>query len=286
MINIKPQDSAERNFIIRDLPDGDYFSIDAVSKSSVCDLEKSAGLYYAKHIAKTYIQETTPAMAFGTAVHTAVLEPLRFAEEYLVQPDFGDARSKAAREAKGEWLLDNEGRTILKSAEMEDINGIVKALEANPDTHPYIKAPGDVELAMFWQDEMTGIRCKAKADKVVRDRVIVDLKTAIDSSPEGFAKASGNFKYHVQAASYSYGFSRIYGYLPTKFVFIAVEKKPPYLNAVYTLSDRDIMAGWNKYVRLLQELERRLRLDDWPRVSHTVGETELELPFWAVRDDL
>ena len=107
---------------------------------------------------------------------------------------------------------------------------------------------GDAERVFQWSDENTGVKCKAKADYVKGD-MIVDLKTAQDASPTGFAKACANFGYHWQDAHYSNGSGC------ARFVFVVVETSYPFGTAVYEL-DEDakyagrcpVKAAINKYV--------------------------------------
>lgn len=49
------------------------------------------------------------AMTIGTAVHMALLEPIRFAEEVVVKPDDFDGRTKAGKE----WLAEHAGRIVM-----------------------------------------------------------------------------------------------------------------------------------------------------------------------------
>ena len=70
--------------------------------------------------------------------------------------------------------------------------------------------------------------------------LIVDLKTTMDASPDAFARTAANFNYPLQAAYYVDGLQAAGIASPdavTSFVFLVVEKTPPYGVAVYTLPE-------------------------------------------------
>jgi hypothetical protein len=56
-------------------------------------------------------------MAFGTAVHTFVLEQDRFADEFVVAEKF-DRRTKEGKEAAARFEEGNQGKTLITSEEM------------------------------------------------------------------------------------------------------------------------------------------------------------------------
>jgi hypothetical protein len=46
----------------------------------------------------------TDALDLGRAIHCAILEPERFASEYIAEPDFGDLRTNTAKAQRAAWL--------------------------------------------------------------------------------------------------------------------------------------------------------------------------------------
>ena len=64
--------------IYPDLPNEEYHRCDGVSNSMLSDMARSPAHFQA---ARRRQREETPAMAIGTAIHCAVLEPERFAAE-------------------------------------------------------------------------------------------------------------------------------------------------------------------------------------------------------------
>jgi len=85
----------------------EYQAIQAVNFSSLKMMRESP-LHY-RH-ALTAIRAESPAMALGSAVHCAVLEPGRFALEYSPEPVFGDCRLKENKATRDLWRAANEGK--------------------------------------------------------------------------------------------------------------------------------------------------------------------------------
>lgn len=185
--------------------------------------------------------EQTPAMAFGSAVHMAVLEPRRFRKEYVLA-DF-DARTKAGKELKQQYL--EQGKTLLSVEQGEMIDGIVKAIEKNPYAKRLLK--GKHETAHFWTDPETGEKCKCKTDcetDIGDVHYIVDLKTCGNADPDEFVRDAVKFGYFMQAAMYCEGVKCDTG-KESVFVFVAVEKDPPYCVNVLQCGAEEMKLGMN-----------------------------------------
>ena len=100
------------------------------------------------------------------------------------------------------------------------------------------------------------------------------MKTTEDASPRGFQNSLAKFRYHVQAAWYLRGLEGA-----EEFVFIAVEKKPPYLVAVYQASAAVIAAGVRAADINLSNLSECRKKNHWPGYSEAI-ET-IDLPKWC-----
>jgi hypothetical protein len=100
------------------------------------------------------------AMTIGTAVHMALLEPIRFAEEVVVRPDDIDGRTKAGKE----WLAENAGRIVM-AREMHD------RARAYAGAFTTALAAIGIDPIGWWLDYERGIvwseafgRCRCKPD--------------------------------------------------------------------------------------------------------------------------
>jgi exodeoxyribonuclease VIII len=93
---------------------------------------------------------------------------------------------------------------------------------------------------------------------------LVDLKTTTDASPAGFARAVERYRYHVQAAYALDGWPQAGGGTVERFVFIAVEKTPPYAVGLYDLSPALLRQGRWLYQQALRTAEGCLTRQYWP----------------------
>ena len=250
------------------MPAAQYHATDAVSASLLKQIAKSPA-----H-AKAYLQqqqEPTAAMLFGTAFHTCVLESERFDNEYAVFE--GDKRTKEGK-VNYERLV-TEGKTIITAVDYNAITAMAEAIGEHPAAGALVRGEGQTEVSMFWDDDETGLACKCRPD-IWMGRVIVDLKTTEDASPEGFARSIQNYGYGIQAAHYLAGSGA------DTFLFVAVEKKAPYAVAVYQL---DVMS------LEICELKRRDMLQLWASCRESDAfpaysdECQLiSLPGWVTAD--
>jgi PDDEXK-like domain of unknown function (DUF3799) len=194
----------------------------------------------------------TPAMQFGKDFHAAALEP------HLYRPS---ETTKAAR--------DNA----------EKIAGMVAALRAHPIAGALL-ARGRPEVTARWRDPATGIECKARADLWIPElATIADLKSCADASPEEFARSVANYGYHAQEAMYRDGFGIASGAPVRSFVFIACEKAPPFLVAVYMLDEPAVLRGGRAIGAALERLRECLETDTWPGLPASIQ--TIDLPRWA-----
>lgn len=69
-----------------DIPNSAYHAADGISSSMLKDARISLMYFYGRYIAGTIKRETSNAFTMGSLVHTLVLEPAKFDEEYAVFP--------------------------------------------------------------------------------------------------------------------------------------------------------------------------------------------------------
>lgn len=252
-----------------------YWTHPGVSQSQLRDLARSPMHYYAKHVARTAPVEETAAMRFGSALHMAVLEPEDYAKRYVVQD--WDARTTAGKARRDSVIA--SGATVLGSDDAETIRAMAAALRNDPLASIILSARSHTEHPIEWEDETTGILCKARPDAVVTlngRTSIVDLKTTADASPESFAKSIADFGYAVQGAMYLDGWRAAVGPADS-FTFIAVEKGAPYAIGVYELDADSIERGRAKRTELLDKLATCRAENKWPGYAPAM----IGLPRWA-----
>lgn len=258
-----------------------YHAGPGISKSGLDKIAKSPLHYWDSYINPKKVTRTeTPAMAFGTAVHTAILEPDTFSSRYYIMPKV-DGRTKAGQAAKAEAeaAVAETGATIIDEA----MHANVKAVAASVRQHRLLAdvlENGVPELSVYWIDRDTGILCRCRPDWLAAG-LILDVKTTEDASPAAFQRSAYGWRYHTQAAFYLDGMAANGVDLRT-FLFAAVEKSSPFACTAFRASEQMLQAGRDEYKRLLQIYAKCVGANVWPGYSDTY--INLELPSWVQRD--
>jgi len=247
--------------------------------------------------------EETDAMIFGSAYHCFILEPEKFENDYYVFNDssicqvlIGEGyKSPRSTKAYKEWE-ESEMRIIGdKKVITLDTHERLKAMREKIMRHPYAKmllANGIKEQGYMGEIETEAgiIKVKFKPDQSNDNRkIIVDLKTTIDASQDGFTKKAADMDYHLQAAFYSDLLGKVTGDgRAYRFVFIAQEKKKPFAFNIFEASPQFISQGRFEYEMLLQLYKFCLDNSTWPGYQiwceNKYGILELKLPAWAIKD--
>jgi hypothetical protein len=248
-----------------------------VSRSALEQMQRSAA-HYKAWVDGTVEDEETPALIFGAAFHCAMLEPQRYETDYAVEPSFGDCRKTANKEARDAWRREHAGATWLPIEDARAITGMVKAVHSHPLASKMVR-DGEPELTVRWQDDETGLPCKARSDYYVeRLGMVADFKSSLDASPEAFRKEIVKRRYHRQYAFYRDGFAAV-GAAAAHFVFVVVEKSPPYAIGIYTLDEQGVALGHSQVHALMRDMRDCLDKKAWPGFPATIR--TLDLPPWA-----
>lgn len=219
---------------IFNMTDEEYFALPAVSQSDVKNALESERKFFenwAGNLNKVS-KEPTDAMLFGSALHCLVLEPEEFKSRFNVLPEGTNLRTNAGKAIRDEMLA--TGKPLLKSEQMEELYEIAKSVRNNVRVEKMLNNTVK-EQAIVWFDEEYGVWCKAKAD-MVNHHYLADLKTTEDASAEGFNSSVVKYGYHIQDTWYMRGM-RALNKPHQAFMFVAVEKKPPYLVCTHVLDD-------------------------------------------------
>ena len=281
-----------------DFKASEYSKIDSVSVSRLKKIKKSP-LHY-----KEEEYKESPAMAFGSAYHCYLLEPDKFKERYYIIDEksiidilIGEgAKSPRATNQYKEWLRDHQnaaaGLTILTGEEYQKISDMAKRI----NSHHYAKSlitNGIAERFLFvlLTDKFGNeYYIKLIADYLKHNkRIITDLKTAEDSSHDGFTRAGAKYDYHLQAALYSDIIEKLYSPgLPYKFFFLAQESSKPYAFNLFQASNQYINQGRYEYEMLLMLWKECTTSGKYPGYQvwceNKYGVNEISLPNWAVKE--
>jgi hypothetical protein len=249
----------------------------------------------------------------GEATHVAALEPevyggndveealhvieqpqLQASNEsqgrYLVFKGTRDERHKRYQSALAKAAL---ARAKLITEDMDrTARAIAKAVRSNPDVAPYI-AGGHRELTVLWDYEepqvamidgwSIAMRCRID---YLTDVAIIDLKSTYDASPDEFAKSMWNQGCFVQAAMQQDGVAAVTR-RRRPYLWLAVEKTPPYACALYEPSHIGLEMGRNSYrdwlrkLHVCQERHDKGEPNAWPGYTDGVA-MQLDPPRWAM----
>lgn len=271
--------------VIKEMKNEEYHAHGYVSSSQLRTILSQSLAHFI--YSKNNHTPPTPAMEFGTAYHTLILEPQNFAKDYFTLDDNDrpcpdkDYKNTANREWKAEKIAENVHKSFVKKDEYEQLQAMREVINDNPFIVDLLEGCS-FEDSFFTEIDGIGVRSRPDGYK---DNVIIDLKTTADASPDGFGKSAANFKYHVQAALYHDILEQYDGKKRT-FVFIAQEKQAPYIVQLYYVPEYLLDIGRREYKRALGLLKQAVKTGEFPgfESKEQGGIRELELPHWALRE--
>jgi exodeoxyribonuclease VIII len=195
-----------------------------------------------------------------------------------------------------EWMKNNAGRQVLTQEQWDALHGMRDAVLAHPAARALLTGcEGEAELSCYWQETVAQgadripVLLRGRPDFWRKDGIIVDLKSTEDAGPEEFARSIANWRYHVQHPIYLDGTAKALNaaqakgqfkdwQTPRAFVFIAVEKKPPYAVGVYTLDEESVALGRAEYKADVRTYAQCLKSNQFPAYSPKIQ--NISLPAW------
>lgn len=264
-----------------DVPDSVYYSLDAseyLSNSELGVFDDSPRGYYRRFISRVDpAPEPTDAMQFGTLFGQIAMG---LGPEIVEIPKIALAADGSRRgKAYQQFLDDNPGKLLLTTTQVQQIAWMLESLRDHEmAARLFMDAPGEVEFAIRWECEKTGLKRRAKLDKLLGN-LILDLKTTKSADPKSFASSVLDYGYHRQACFYQDAVAALYGEkLPV--VFVCVERTPPYEVATYDLTPEFEDFGRWSLDRLLARFAECKASGVWERPEH--GQIlSLSPPQWA-----
>lgn len=260
---------------IFEMPDAAYRAAPGVSQSSLKVMIEKSPLHFKWEL--EHPEPPTEAQIIGNLVDHAVLEPwkIKIGESHWIRPE---GMSFRTNEGKA-WRDEHSDLPIISEKDAANITGMIKGVAAHPIARRII-ADGQSGMSMFchhaWDDYKT-LR-KGRTDKMAKDRwghhIIGDLKTTEDASPQAFSKSASKYFYHVQNAYYFDLYRDIIGEEPI-FVFIVIEKNPPYDCVLYRLTDEDVHTGRIRYFEALKRHGECKESGIWPGYSQDIQRLKL-----------
>lgn len=270
------------------LPNEEYHKIDAISKSRLSDASISMLKYFDSHIAPQTAEDEdeTPAqkknLTFGSALHCRILEPERYEEEYLIVPKV-DKRTKQGKEdfAHYEDRCAAEGKTMILDKDAAKCEIIAKKIHEHPVAGKLIGASTLKETSIFWEDPVTGEKCKCRPDTILLGNgIILDTKSA--RGVEEFQIEGENWerRHHFSPAHYGMGVEIALGVVINAYIFIASEKVRPFDTQLYIFDDLSLQAGQQHVRSLINQISECKKTGIWPGRSPDIK--TIGLPRYAL----
>lgn len=208
-----------------------------LSKSQLAEMECPAKFKYkyidgGKDDEKDYLN-------VGNAVHTLALEPDLFHDRFYILPE-GMRRDKRMKAYQDEIEAAGK-RKMITHNDFQDIEGMAKSLSSNRTALSLLDTSGKIEPSIFWNDEETGVKLRCRPDFYRDDGLVVDLKTCNSAEPMKFFRDAFNFHYDMSVGMTCDGIKMLTGKMPDNYVFLVIEKKPPYIIEAY-----DSFRPWDK----------------------------------------
>jgi hypothetical protein len=254
------------------MPFSEYLALDAASKGKLWTLHTKTPAHCQAE------REATADMDWGTAAHVALLEPDKLASTVLRGP--ADRRGKKWTE----FVDATPGKLVLPEPEFDRVVEMQNTVMLNPQVKALTTRAGVSEATGLWIDPDTGLLCRCRPDRYVESlSLMADLKTTNDASPDGFRRVAMRLGYDLQDVMYTEGWNRAGGGEVEDFIFIVVERDPPYAHAIYQLDEPARLRGRTIMQKALLTYQQCKAAGQWPGYPAEVS--RLTFPEWVYQED-
>lgn len=262
-------------------------NLTALRSSYLKPLKKSPA-----HLQTSLQEERVESEAFrqGKLVHKFLENPEKFMESYVVEPEFtgltkdgkDSKRSAEAKNLRCAWRASiPDDKVILKTDDVDLIKGISKSVREHTLVRNLLKE-GMSETSLWVNDAENEVTLASRPDFIAKEGFIVDIKTTRSAHPDDFTRdifSPGGYHYVLQASLYA-RCAKLAGLQRSdSFVFIAIEKEPPYCLNVFPL-DHGCLAVGDSYVEKLIKLYGQcLKSGEWP--GYSTKAVPVNIPTWV-----
>lgn len=219
----------------------EYHLLSGISASGLKTAWKDPKLYHFKHKLKRL---ESPALAIGTAVHEALLEPKKFdISNYNLAP----------KDLEKLDIMINNGKVMFNYIVSRTLN----------------------EHSLILQDN--GFVRKVRADAYDPiNGIIYDVKTTRYNSKEKFIKDAYDLGYHIQASFYL-DTLKMAGYKADYFAFLVIPSESPCEPFAITVDDLLIEDGREAYNQVLENVL------NYNRTNEAVFFHNMSMPLWRMK---
>lgn len=272
---------------VYEISNEEYHASAGFSRSAIMEFKRSPKHFWHKYVNPNYVKpEQTAAMEFGTALHTALLEPQEFWNRAAVKPedkitigklpllrDVGREAYEAAKKLQDEkriakeaaevaFLAESEGKIILSVDDKKRLDDMCESIYQDVYAKELLLG-AKYEKSIYWIDRETQILCKCRPD-IWHNNFIVDYKTAKNASERAFFYQMMEEGYYMQFAMMHLALKNVLNIDMRDFIFLVQEKEEPYLPAVYQLSEQRLEDGIAEFHGLLRQMKICMENNEFP----------------------
>lgn len=250
------------------ISNSEYRAIDAVSNSELLMIKQNPADY---DWSKTAPEDPAKVATkdFGTALHTALLEPEQFANDVLVSSV--DGRNTKTFEKE---VTDNQDKTVITEVEAERIRIMQASALCHPALHRFLTIEGDRESSIVVYDAEFDcwLKIRPDIDASVKHGFVGDLKsTELISNwrePVEWRNPLFTYGYGHTAAFYLYVSSLFYGREIETYKFGLCQKTislGKYPCSVFTITKPELieLGFWGDMLNNLSIYSERKKSGDW-----------------------
>lgn len=268
---------------VYDLDINEYHSGEGFSRSSLMEFLKSPFHFWYKLNNKEQkepvdIIRKINALDFGNALHTYILENETFFDRYVVMEKVNrTTKDGKARYADVKVFAEERGRQIICQEAYQEIEAMAASIDAHNEARELISG-AVYEKSIYWNDPNTELLCKVRPD-IWHSNMICDLKTCLSGSFKDFQRSVISYGYHLQAGMIQEAIKHVMGEKIKNFIYVAIEKEPPYAVAIYQLDEMAVEEGVARFRHILSGVKQCMDANEWPSYQSGL----INLPSWALR---
>ena len=240
-----------------------------VSSSGLKLLPYKTDEFIARYKMTHKAQERSEALKFGGGLHSAILEPDVFPEEYVIEPVVNKRTNDGKAELKEfNASVEAQGKTILTPDNMDLIRAMRSACNQHPIANKALNG-ATKEQSFFHAGDL--IKQKVRLD-AFKNNIIMDVKSC--ESIDKFHNAAAEFSYNFSEAMYKTVVGQVINE-PVQFLFIAIQKSYPFTVAVFESDDFMQSEGIRKYNDAVEKYVELTESGKWAEIR------SMSLPNWA-----
>ena len=286
----------------RNIPASVYHTWDCASRSMLSRLADDRH-YTPADVRHALLTERpdSDALALGSALHVAMLEPARYREDVGLGPvndktgrTYGrdpQAWQRAEAERPGKILLttDQAAKVALMAATLRTHEKAAAIFPLSTERELSVVADLDLvalateyDLPLECDERDTKLRVKERLDLLCPDASLVaDLKTTTAATEWELRKSVTDYGYYHQAALYPY-LTRVAGLGEVHhFALIVVRSEEPYRAAVLRVTEESQRIGWQELLPAMALAARCYRTGVWP--GWPAGVIDVDVAEWKLR---